>query len=100
MIFLIYSFPLYTLSFLDSLDRISFEARNGLKGVGDWFFYKYYTLIRVYGTTWTPHIFPYFFVDRILMREIKYQIMGSRVTTLLQTNNKRLWPIFPLHIGS
>jgi hypothetical protein len=26
--------------------------------------------------------------------------MGSGVTTLLQTNSKRLWPIFPLHIGS
>jgi hypothetical protein len=26
--------------------------------------------------------------------------MGSGVTTLLQTNSKKLWPVFPLHIGS
>jgi hypothetical protein len=35
------------------------------------------------------------------MREITYQNDGVlAVTTLLQTNSKILWPIFPLHIGS
>jgi hypothetical protein len=34
------------------------------------------------------------------MREITYQMMGYGITTLFQTNIKRLWPFFPIHIGS
>ena len=71
-----------------------------MKGVADWFFYKYYSFIRVYRTTRVPHLLPYVVPDRLLKREITYQTMGSGVTPLLQTNSKRLCPVFPLHIGS
>jgi hypothetical protein len=80
--------PLHSILFVFPRHMISFEARNGMKGVVDWFFYKYYSFIRVYGTTGAPHILPYFIPDRLLMREIAYQTMGFGITTLLQTNNK------------
>jgi len=69
-----------------------------MKGVVDWFFYKYLSFIGVYGTIGAPHLLPYFFLDQLLTREIAYQMIGSGVTTLLQASNKKPWPTFPLHI--
>jgi hypothetical protein len=57
--------------------------------------YKYYSYIKVYGTTEAPHLLSYFLLDNFLMREIAYQTIMSGVTTLLKISNKNLWPIFP-----
>jgi hypothetical protein len=65
--------PLYTIIFGFPRYRISSEARAGMKGIVDWYLGKYYTYVRVYGTTGAPHIFPYFVPDHLLMREISYQ---------------------------
>jgi hypothetical protein len=71
-----------------------------MKGIVDWFLCKYYSYIRVYGTTGAPHLLPYFVPDHLLMRDISYQTMGSGVTSLLLISNKNIWPIFPIHIGN
>jgi Icc-related predicted phosphoesterase len=71
-----------------------------MKGISNRFFYKCYSYIKVYGTTGASHLLPYFVPGHFLMREISYQTMGSRVNALLQINNKTLWPIFLIHIGS
>jgi hypothetical protein len=71
-----------------------------MKGVADWFLYKYYSYISVYGTTGAPQLLPYFVPGLLLMREIAYQTMGLGVTALFQINNKTLWPVFPIHIES
>jgi hypothetical protein len=34
------------------------------------------------------------------MREIAYQTMGSRDTSLFLISSKKLWPVFPIHIGN
>jgi hypothetical protein len=73
---------------------------NGIKWVANWFLYKYYSYIRVYGTTEAPHLFPYFILDHFLLREIVYFNHGIGVTTLLKTNNKTIWLVFPIQIGS
>jgi hypothetical protein len=70
-----------------------------MKGITDWFLYKYFSYIRVYGTTGAPHFLPYFILDHLLMKEISYQTMGLAVTSLLLIRNKNLYPIFPMHIG-
>jgi hypothetical protein len=34
------------------------------------------------------------------MREISYLTMGTGVTSLLLSSNKKLWPMFPINIGN
>jgi hypothetical protein len=92
--------PLHSILFGFPRHKISFEARNGMNEVADLFLYKYYSYIRVYGTTRAPHLLPYFFLDHFLIRDIAYQTMGSGVTALLKISSKKLWPIFPIQIGS
>jgi hypothetical protein len=92
--------PLYTIIYGFPRHKISSEARAGMKGIIDWYLGKYYTYIRVYGTTGAPHIFPYFVPYRLLIREIAYQTMRTWVTSLLLNNSKKLWPLFPVHIGN
>ena len=52
--------PLQSILFGFPRHRISFEARNGMKGVANQIFYKYYSYIRVYETTRSSHLLPYF----------------------------------------
>jgi hypothetical protein len=92
--------PLYTIIYEFPRHIISIEARTGMKGVADWYLGKYYSYIRVYGSTGAPHILPYFVPDHLLMREISYQTMGTWVTSLLLRSSKKLWPLFPIHIGN
>jgi hypothetical protein len=66
-----------------------------MKGIVDWFLCKYYSYIRVYGTTGAPHLLPYFVPDRLLMREISYQTMGSGVTSLLLISKQKSLAYFP-----
>jgi hypothetical protein len=92
--------PLHSILFGFPRHKISFKTIYGMKGLADWFPYKYYSYIRVYGTTRALHLFTYFVLDHLLMREISYQTMGSWVTTLFQISSKKLWPVFPIHIRS
>jgi hypothetical protein len=79
--------PLYTTIYGFLRHRISSEARDGMKGIVDWYLGKYYTYIRVYGTTRAPHILPYFVPDCLLVREIAYQTMKTRVTSFLMSSS-------------
>jgi len=76
------------------------EGRVGMKGVEDWYLGKYYSYIMVYGTSGAPHILPYFVPDRLLMREIAYQTMGTWVASLLLSSSKNVFPLFPIHIAN
>jgi hypothetical protein len=71
-----------------------------MKGVVYSFLYKYYSYIKVYGTTRAPHLLPYFVPKYFLMRDIAYQTMGSGMTALLEIRSKKIWPFFPIHIRS
>jgi hypothetical protein len=60
---------------------------------------KYYTYIRAYGSTEFPHLLPCFVPYSLLVREIAYQTMETSVTPLLLGRSK-VWPTFPVNIGS
>jgi hypothetical protein len=49
--------PLYTVLFGFPRHKISIEAQTGMKGVADWYLGKYYSYIRVYGSTRGPTYF-------------------------------------------
>jgi hypothetical protein len=84
--------PLYTIIFGFLRYRISSEAREGMKGIVDWYLGKYYSYVRVYGTTESPHILPYFIPDLLLMREITHQTIRTWVSSFLMRNSKNLRP--------
>jgi hypothetical protein len=92
--------PLYTVVFGFPRNIISIKAHIRMKGVEDWYLGKYYSYIRVYGSTGAPHIFPCFVPYHLLMREIDYKTMRPRVTSLLISSSKKLWPMFPIHAGN
>jgi hypothetical protein len=80
--------PLYTVLFGFPRHIISIKAQTGMKGVEYWYLGKYYSYIRVYGSTGAPHILPLFVPDHLLMREISYQTTRKRVTSLLMRSSK------------
>jgi hypothetical protein len=92
--------PLYTIIFGFPRYKISSEAREGMKGIVDWYLGKYYSYVRVYGTIGAPHMLPYFILDHLVMREISHQTIRTRVTSFLMRNSKNIWPPFPIHIGN
>jgi hypothetical protein len=92
--------PLYTFLFGFPRHKISIEALTGMKGVAEWYLGKYYSNIRVYGSTGDQNIFPYFVPDHLLMRKISYQTTIIGVTYLLMRTSKTLWPMFPIHVGN
>ena len=63
----------YNLFFKVELSRVSEEMRNKLqlstKPIGDWFLFKYHTIIRVYGFTRTPYILPTFMTSMLFPLE-------------------------------
>jgi hypothetical protein len=65
-----------------------------MKDVADWYLGKYYTYIRVYGNTRAPHLLPCYVPDKLLIREIAFQTMGTGITSLLLGSSKKLWPTF------
>jgi hypothetical protein len=50
---------------------------------------KYYTYVRVYGAIDPPHLLPKYVRDKLLAREVVYQIVDKGVTTYMSENNKR-----------
>jgi hypothetical protein len=60
---------------------------------------KYYTYIRVYGSTGMPHLLTKYVPKKLLAREIACQTMEKGITVYLSDKNKKYWPNFPLHVG-
>jgi hypothetical protein len=92
--------PLHIIIFCYSAYKLSKEAMVGIKGIEDWYLGKYYTYIRVYVNSKAPHLLPKYIPDILLIREISYYTMITRITSFLSASYKNLWPTFPIHIGS
>jgi hypothetical protein len=45
------------------------------------------------------HILPKYVTDKLLDKEILYQIMEVGITYFLLSSNKNLWPRFPINVG-
>jgi len=53
----------------------------------------------VFGITIRPHVIPLYIPDKLLARELAYQITTVGTSKTLRTSKKHLWPIFPLRCG-
>jgi hypothetical protein len=79
--------------------RISDTIIESLKAVVDWFIEENVSYIRVYGCSIPPHALPKFLPDRLVCREVAYQIVKGGVGLELKALQKKSWPSFPVHIG-
>lgn len=91
--------PVHYSIFDRPIPRISYEASFDLPAVAHWFGEEHFTYIRVFGSKARPHVLPLYVPDKLLAREISYQIMSEGVTQTLKEEKKRGWPSFPLRIG-
>jgi hypothetical protein len=79
--------------------RISETVIGNLKAVVDWFIEENFSYIRVFGCSIPPHALPKFLPDRLVCREVAYQIVTGGIGIELKTTQKKLWPVFPVQIG-
>lgn len=91
--------PIYYSIYDKPIPRISYEASFDLPAVASWFGEEHFTYIRVFGSKARPHVLPLYIPDKLLAREICYQIMAESVTQTLKEEKKKGWPSFPLRIG-
>jgi hypothetical protein len=80
--------------------RISTKVMQALKDISDWYIGRYYTYIRIYGSTSAPHLLPRYVLNKVIIRKIAYQTIDDGVTTLLASNSKRYWPTFLITVGT
>lgn len=64
--------------------RLSKEYKVNIQPVVKWFGDELFTYIRVFGSTSTPHVLPWYFLDKLLAREISYQTVSKGVTRYLR----------------
>jgi hypothetical protein len=79
--------------------RISETVIGNLKVVVDWFIEENFSYIRVFGCSIPLHALLKFLPDRMVCREVAYQIVIGSIGIELKTTQKKLWPVFPVQIG-
>jgi hypothetical protein len=70
-----------------------------LKAIADWFIEEGFSYVRVFGCSIPPHALLKFLPDRLVCREVAYQIITGGIDTELKSYQKKFWPLFPIQIG-
>jgi len=91
--------PIYYAIFNKPIPRISYLASFDLPSVGSWFGEEHFTYVRVFGSKANPHVLPFYVPDKLLAREIAYQLSAESTTSTLKNKQKRGWPTFPFRCG-
>jgi hypothetical protein len=91
--------PLHMILKNQPAPRFTQESINTIKEIGDWFVDEEFSYIRIYGCEGAPHILPRYVPDRLVLREIAYQIVGVGIVASLSKSQKKKWPSFPIPLG-
>jgi hypothetical protein len=91
--------PLHQMLYDYAPPRISELVIGSLRAIADWFIEENFSYIRVFGCSIPPHVLPKFLPDRLVCREVAYQIVTGRIGIELKTTQKKSWPAFPVQIG-
>lgn len=94
-----FMFPIYYAIFDKSAPKISSQVEIDLTALANWFGEDKFTYIRVFGSLSRPHVLPLYIPDKLLAREITYQITSTGETKTLRNSKKQVWPPFPLRCG-
>jgi hypothetical protein len=79
--------------------RISNTIIENLKSVVDWFIEEIFSYVRVYGCSIPPHALPKILPDRLICREVAYQLVNGGIGLELKAQQKKAWPSFPVYLG-
>jgi hypothetical protein len=66
--------------------------------LADWFIEENFSYIRVFGCSFPPHDLPQFLPDRLVCREVAYQIVTRGINKALKAAQKKVWPTFPIQV--
>ena len=91
--------PIYYAIFDKPAPKISSQAEIDLTALGNLFGEDKFTYIRVFGSLARPHVLPLYIPNKLLAREIAYQITSAGATKTLRNSKKQVWPPFPLWCG-
>jgi hypothetical protein len=80
--------------------RISIKIVTNLGKITDWYIEDHFSYIRVFGCSVPPHALPQFLQDRLVCREVAHQNVLGGISKEIKEVHKRVWPSFPLHIGT
>jgi hypothetical protein len=89
-----------SLSSATHLLRISDKIVANLGSVADWYIEEQFSYIRVFGCSVPPYALPLFLPDRLVCREVSRQTVLGGINKELKGVQKKVWPSFPLHIGT
>jgi hypothetical protein len=92
--------PMHVAIFGHPPPRISDNITANLSNVADWYIEAEYSYIRVFGTSVPPHVLSLFLPDKLICREIARQAVLGGISKELKGLSKKVWPPFPIHIGS
>ena len=80
--------PIYYAIFDKPAPKISTEAEVDLTIVGNWFGEDKFTYIRIFGSLAKPHVLPLYVPDKLLARELTYQITTKGTSKTLRNSKK------------
>ena len=93
--------PLYKMLYNKDAPRFSSEAEVDIPPIARWFGEDFFTYVRVFGSSASPHVLPLYVPDKLIAREIAYQICGEGgLTEELKDKKKAIWPQFPVACGT
>jgi hypothetical protein len=78
---------------------ISEQIMGNLKTVVDWFIEENFSYIKVFRCSIPPHALPKFLPDRLVCREMAYQIIIGGISKELKEVQNKFWLAFPIQIG-
>jgi hypothetical protein len=78
---------------------ISITIIENLKSVADWFIEEKFSYVRVYGCSIPPHALPKILPDRLICREVAYQLVNGGIGLELKAQQKKAWPSFLVYLG-
>jgi hypothetical protein len=90
--------PLHKIFFGFEPPRISHAIIENLKIVADWFIEEHFSYVRVYGCSILPHALPKILPDRLICREVAYQLVNGGIEIELKAQQKKSWPYFPVYL--
>jgi hypothetical protein len=75
------------------------EVMDVLSEIGEWYVDEKIACIMINGETNPAHVLPKFVLDRLVIREITYQMILHGFNALLSKDHKECCPTYPLYIG-
>jgi hypothetical protein len=92
--------PMYEFIFCAPTLCMTDKVLEIIQNIGDCYLMENETYIRIYGATKAPHLLLRFVPNKLVVQEITYQIVIYGVGAALYRENKAMWHLLLLWVGS